>query len=136
MPRSQYKSYKEILSFARGLRNNQTESEKEVWEMVRKRNISGYRFLRQHPVFYREMKSWTDFYIADFYCRELSLIIEVDGPIHQFNVEYDKDRDSKLKEKGLIVCRITNEQTLNKATLEDIIEGIILNRVKTLKNKQ
>jgi leucyl-tRNA synthetase len=94
-----------------------TTSEKLLWEILRRKNLSGYRFLRQHPIVYRIDKQWIDFYIADFYSRELSLVVEVDGPVHLKQKEYDHDRDSKLSDKGIVVLRIKNEELDDKDSL-------------------
>jgi very-short-patch-repair endonuclease len=106
MPRFYYSSYPGITSLARELRKNQTLSEILVWNILRRKKLSGYKFLRQHPIFYRIDKKWVDFYVADFYCAKLKLIIEVDGKIHEEQTEYDKERDSRLLGKGIYVARI------------------------------
>jgi very-short-patch-repair endonuclease len=67
----------------RDLRKNQTPSEKILWNMLRRKNFFGYKFLRQHPIYYRINKNWVEFFIADFYCARLKLIIEVDGKIYE-----------------------------------------------------
>jgi very-short-patch-repair endonuclease len=112
MSRPYYKYYKDITLKARKLRKNSTPSEKVLWEVLRKKRC-GYRFLRQHPVFYGIDQGWRDFYIPDFYCRELSLIIEVDGLIHETKKEPDKEREEKLKSKGLHILRFKNEDLYN-----------------------
>ena len=61
-----------------------------------RKNILGYKFLRQHPIFYRIDNKWVEFFIADFYCSELKLIIELDGKIHESLKDYDAERDLKL----------------------------------------
>lgn len=94
-----------------------TPSEKLLWDMLRRKNLSGYRFLRQHPIVYRIDRQWIDFYIADFYSRELSLVIEVDGPVHLKKREYDIERDSKLSDKGIFVLRIKNEELEDQDSL-------------------
>ena len=117
---------------ARDLRKNQTHSEKILWELIRKKQLFGYKFLRQHPIFYRVDNNWAEFYIADFYCSELRLIIEMDGPIHDFNKEYDIDRDFRLMSKGINTVRIKNEeledldQVMSK--INSIISGLMLNQ--------
>lgn len=99
-----------------------------MWSILRKRKISGYKFLRQHPVFYREEYNWVDFYIPDFYCNKLKLIIEVDGKIHNNQAEYDKERDQKLGEKGIHVVRIVNEMTEDLIKLESYLTNLISER--------
>ncbi|MZQ49736.1 MAG: DUF559 domain-containing protein [Bacteroidales bacterium] len=110
MPRCHYKSYKGIVSLARGLRRNQTPSEDMIWQLLRKKRISGYKFLRQHPLFYKIDGERIEFFIADFYCAGLKLVIEVDGPVHKKRGIYDSIRDSKLNNKGIMVVRILNEE--------------------------
>jgi len=110
MPRSHYKSYKGITLLGRDLRKNQTPSEKILWNILRRKNFSGYKFLRQHPIIYRINKNWVEFFIADFYCAKLKLIIEVDGKIHENSEDYDSERDLKLLNKGIYVIRIKNEE--------------------------
>ena len=130
MPRIQYKNYKGITLLARDLRKNLTPSEEILWEILRKKKFLGYKFLRQHPVFYRIDRDWVEFYIADFYCSELKLIIEVDGSFHNGRKEYDNERDSKLLNKGIQVIRIKNEELENinsfNSKLGEIIKSITL----------
>jgi leucyl-tRNA synthetase len=125
MSRVHYKGYKGITLLARDLRKNQTPAEKILWEMLRKKQVIGYKFLRQHPIFYHLDGNWVDFYIADFYCSELKLIIELDGPIHDNNKEYDFERDSKLMNKGIQIVRIKNEELKDiDLTMSKINSGI------------
>ena len=126
MSRIYYKEFKGISMLARDLRNNQTPSEQLLWEVLRRKSLFRYKFLRQHPIFYRIDKDWVDFYIADFYCSKLQLVIELDGKIHEVKKDYDLDRDEKLRSKGLTVIRIKNEE------LEDInnVIGIICKTIK------
>jgi very-short-patch-repair endonuclease len=69
-----------------------------LWQQLRKRP-SGLKFRRQHPV---------DPYVVDFYCREASLVIEIDGDVHSTDEanRYDAARDNPLRPKGLAVLRI------------------------------
>ena len=136
MSRIHYKEFKGISLLARDLRNNQTPSEKLLWEVLRRRDLFGYKFLRQHPVFYRIDKNWVDFYIADFYCAKLMLIIELDGSSHEGREGYDLDRDEKLLSKGLAVFRFKNEELndINNIIVE--IRKIIQTQVRQLSNNK
>jgi very-short-patch-repair endonuclease len=134
MPGLHYRNYAGITDLARDLRKNQTPQEKIVWSLLRKKQFCDYKFLRQHPVFYREDKGWVDFYIADFYCNKLKLIIEVDGKIHETRMEYDKERDEKLLAKGILVERILNEFTEDITKLNDCLKSIIENRALYIAN--
>ena len=82
--------FKRITKHARELRNNMTESEKLLWKELRGRKVSGLRFLRQHPILYKGNLSKYNYFIADFYCNEKKVIIEVDGPIHDGSEDYDE----------------------------------------------
>lgn len=98
-----------IKSHVRELRQNQTQSEEIIWEMVRNRKLEGKKFLRQHPIVYSFYKTPL-YFVADFYCAENKLILEIDGAIHKLQEEYDLQRDFVLKQKGLSVLRIKNEE--------------------------
>lgn len=111
-----------VFEMAKELRSRETETEKLVWKTLSKRKL-GVKFRRQHPIAH---------YIADFYCHELRLVIEVDGEIHntQENKVLDKDRDTFMSELGITVLRFTNRQVLNH--LEDVID-IIMKKIIELK---
>ena len=76
----------------RELRVNQTESEEILWDRIRNRQLLGKKFLRQHPIFY-DLKGRETFYITDFYCHELKLVVEIDGEIHRYKKNKDEERD-------------------------------------------
>ena len=98
-----------IKSYVRELRRNQTESEAITWELVRNRKLDGKKFLRQHPIiYYFYRRPW--YFVADFYCAEARLVIEIDGPIHKLQEDYDEQRDFVLKQKDLHIVRIKNEE--------------------------
>lgn len=131
-----YKNYRGITLLARDLRRNQTPPEKMLWEILRKRNLLGYKFLRQHSIFYRIDKGWVEFYIADFYCNKLKLIFELDGEIHTKRKEYDSERDAKLLSKGIVVKRILNKELNNMDSLLEKIKIIITDRKENLSNNK
>jgi very-short-patch-repair endonuclease len=95
----------ELFKFAREMRKNPTETEKLLWNILRKFRSKGYIFRRQHPI---------DLFIADFYCHKLKLILEVDGPIHEDEEakEYDDGRSGELEKYGIRIIRFTNDQVL------------------------
>ena len=88
---------------ARGLRHAQTRAEHKVWWWLRNREL-GYKFRRQVPV---------GPYILDFYCAELKLAIELDGPQHGTidMSQYDSVRTLFLRGRGIEVVRMPNELT-------------------------
>jgi very-short-patch-repair endonuclease len=95
----------------RELRINQTPSEKLIWDGIRNRRLLSKKFLRQHPIFF-DLTDKETFYIADFYCHELKLIIEIDGEIHKFRSKKDNERDNVLNHLGMKVVRITSEMVM------------------------
>jgi very-short-patch-repair endonuclease len=110
-----------IKTHVRELRQHQTQSEAQVWEIVRNRKLEGKKFLRQHPVIYYFYKTPL-YFVADFYCAEAKLILEIDGSIHNLQEEYDEQRDFILKQKGFRVLRIKNEELKSP---EDVRKKII-----------
>ena len=111
----------EIKNHSRELRLNMTESEKLLWKEIRNRKLSGFKFLRQHPIIYKGDLTRLNYFIADFFCDEKKLAIELDGPMHESNKEYDEFRDSELKNLGINVLRIKNEELTNiKKVLQKI----------------
>lgn len=101
-----YGASQETLEKAKALRKSETNAEKLLWEQLKTKKLNGYKFRRQHPISH---------FIADFYCHELKLIIEVDGEIHQLseNKEYDENRTAELERFELKVIRYTNYEIEN-----------------------
>lgn len=103
-----------IIDLSRELRKYQTKSEEFLWEILRKKQLNNYKFRRQHP-FGR--------YIADFYCDECKLVIELDWKIHEWQKEYDNIRDEIISQFWLKILRIKNEEL--SENLEWVIQNII-----------
>ena len=111
-------------------RSNPTEAEKVLWEIVKGRKMTGYKFRRQHII---------SNYIADFVCLSEKLIIEVDGLHHQLpeNRISDDERTQDLNRLGFEVIRFSNEQVLGQP--DKVINTIVktLNKVNSkLKSTQ
>ena len=97
---------KSLKEFAQENRKQMTKAEACLWKYVlRAGKILGFTFRRQRPVLN---------YIADFMCKELMLIIEVDGITHSFEsvARNDKIRQQKLEDAGFKVIRFSDEQVL------------------------
>jgi len=106
-----------LFEFSKVLRKAGTDSEDILWQSLRRRNLHGFKFRRQHPL---------DKYIADFYCHEAKLVIEIDGEIHnQVEIqEYDKNRSYELEEFGITVVRFTNDEVNNNLEMVlNVIKG-------------
>ena len=97
----QYKQNTNLVSFAKQLRNNMTKEERHLW----------YDYLRDHPARFSRQKILGK-YIVDFYSAKASLVIELDGSQHYHPTEIDKDaqRTAFLKDYGLTVIRIPNNE--------------------------
>ena len=100
----------ELFSLALQMRKNPTEAESAMWKILRRFRQSGFPFRRQHPL---------EFYIADFYCHNLRLDIEVDGEIHKEKEiqSHDEGHKGELERFGIKVLRFTNSQILNDSDL-------------------
>jgi len=72
----------------------------------------GKKFYRQYPLFFDTLGK-ESFYVADFYCHEEKLVVELDGKIHQYQRENDKLRTDTLENKGIQVIRFKNEDVEN-----------------------
>ena len=105
-----FMKYNEIKELARKLRKNPTPAEKRLWEEIHYRKLNGRKFLRQHPIIFESKNKELFFYIPDFYCAEEKLVIELDGPIHLIQKDRDIHRDTILREKGLRILRIKNDE--------------------------
>jgi very-short-patch-repair endonuclease len=91
--------------YARELRLRTTEAEQKLWSLLRDRQVKGKKFRRQHAIAN---------YVADFYCNESRLVIELDGNFHTAaeTKEYDKSRTNLLNELGITVLRFWNEEVI------------------------
>lgn len=87
------------VSLAKDFRRNMTQSEKVLWGYLRSNQLEGLHFRRQQII---------EGFIVDFYCHKAKLVIEVDGDIHQNQLEYDAERDKILADIGLRIVRISN----------------------------
>jgi very-short-patch-repair endonuclease len=94
---------------ARGLRQDSTVVERRLWYRLRRGQIDGHRFRRQHPA---------GPYVLDFYCPELRLAIELDGGQHNFaaGIGRDQRRDSWLVARGVVVLRFWNSDVIENMT--------------------
>jgi very-short-patch-repair endonuclease len=104
-----------IIDRANALRKEMTDAEQALWSKIRKRQLLGYKFRRQHPI---------KQFIADFYCHERKLVIEVDGGYHNepTQAEHDQQRTYELEKMGIQVLRFKNEEIM--IDMEGVIEKI------------
>ena len=108
---------KNLKPLARDLRTNSTKAEVRLWVEVLSKGKTGYTFLRQRPV---------GNYIADFLCKEIMLIIEVDGYSHNFKTEEDQQRDKNLSAIGFTTLRFSDDQVMKDVpNVERVIRAYI-----------
>ncbi|MDN3675027.1 class I tRNA ligase family protein [Flavobacterium branchiarum] len=109
-----------LLEKAKEMRNNPTEAEKVLWLNLKSKALD-YKFRQQHLI---------DDFIVDFVCLSKKLIIEVDGEIHNSQVEADAERTKILNEKGFKVIRFNNKEVLNNIdSVLNIIKHELLHAV-------
>ncbi len=97
------------------LRNNPTPQEIILWSRLRRKQI-GYKFRRQHSF---------GKYIVDFYCKELQLVIELDGWQHkeEFSGDFEKKRTKFLQDRNLCILRFWNNNVNDN--IDSVIQRIV-----------
>lgn len=111
-----------LLENAKILRKNTTKAEDHLWKEIKGKKL-GVKFRRQHLI---------DRFIADFYCHECRLVIEVDGGYHDEpeQIEYDLNRAFEIEQYDINIIRFSNNEVLLKTSwvLQEISK-----RVESLK---
>lgn len=74
------------------------------------------------------MEGTEKMFVADFYCHEARLVIEVDGEVHTLQAEADANRDEWMRASGLRVIRVSNGE------IESDLEGFLLGRLAKVVN--
>ena len=103
-----YPVRRQISPHAARLRRERTEAEDRFWQVVRNRQLGGFKFRFQHSL-------WP--YVADFACLEAKLIVEIDGGQH--GQEADRERTADVEARGFRVIRFWNNDVLTN------LEGVI-----------
>ena len=107
----------ELKELARDLRKNMTLSEVLLWNQLKQKNMMRYDFDRQRPI---------ENYIVDFYCKELTLAIEIDGDTHIYRYEEDDIRQKTLENLGIRFLRFEDiEVKKNISNVLRVIEDWI-----------
>ena len=104
------------IVLARNLRKNQTKQEQKLWYKLNNRQFFGLKYKRQCPI---------GNYIVDFVCKDIKLIIEIDGGQHNFdeNVISDNARTEFLEGLGYKVIRFWNNE-IDKS-IDDVLFEIM-----------
>ncbi|MEH6658890.1 DUF559 domain-containing protein [Leeuwenhoekiella marinoflava] len=104
-----------LLERAQEMRDKPTKAEALLWSKLRGKK-TGFKFRQQHPI---------DKYIVDFVCLSAQLIVEVDGEVHQYQMDKDAERQLLLEQKkGYKVLRFSNEEVLND--VEKVLQTITI----------
>ena len=90
-----------LIESARRMRESPTNAEALLWKKLRKKQLGGLRFRRQHII---------HAFIVDFYCPQAKLVNEVDGLVHDDQEEYDQARGAILESLGYQIVRFRNKQ--------------------------
>ena len=101
------------LEQAKAMRRNPTPAEKRLWSALRRNQLDGFHFRRQQII---------GGFIVDFYCHAAGLVVELDGPVHEQQPEYDAERDRILAAHELQVLRFRNEEIMQN--LEGVLNHI------------
>ena len=121
----QSKHNRQLVPFAKQLRNNMTKEERHLW----------YDFLRTYPIRFSRQKVLGK-YIADFYCAEARLVIELDGSQHYeiAHIVHDAERTAFLEDYGLRILRIpNNEVNRNFRSICDYIDDAVKQSLSQLR---
>ena len=103
----------EKIQRAKDLRRNMTEAEQALWKRLRANRLGGWHFRRQQII---------AGFIVDFYCHATALVVEVDGDVHDQQIELDAERDRVLQERGFRILRFQNEMVQHH--LPEVLEEI------------
>ncbi len=94
----------QLRNYAVNLRTaSVSKAEKYLWKALLSRKQTGFGFKRQRPI---------DRYIADFFCADLKLIIEIDGSSHIGKEAYDAYRQQRLEKLGYTVIRFREGEVM------------------------
>ncbi|RCK72740.1 MAG: putative restriction /modification enzyme [Anaerolineae bacterium] len=111
---------RELIERAREFRRQNTPAEALLWELLRNRQLLGRKFRRQHPI---------GQFIADFFCDDARLVIEIDGAVHREPSQQERDRlrEEILRSHHLHVLRFTNQEVLQNTeqVLHQIAEFVV-----------
>ena len=101
---------------AYAMRRSMTPAERLLWTHLRANRLDGLHFRRQQVI---------DGFIVDFYCHAAGLVVEVDGPVHAEQTDYDAERDRVLAARGLLVLRFSNDRVRYelKTVLHEILSA-------------
>ena len=110
-----YPKMQNATSKAKDLRKQSTDAETVLWNLLRNRQLMGYKFHRQAPI---------GKYIVDFLCFERKLVVELDGGQHQEQANYDAGRTGILESRGYRVIRSWNNLVLDDT--DAVLQAVLI----------
>ncbi|MFG0274420.1 MAG: endonuclease domain-containing protein [Phycisphaerales bacterium] len=114
--------------FARTLRRNTTPPEAVLWKHLRARRLGGWKFRRQQPI---------GPFVADFYCADAKLVVEIDSRAHNGRLDRDAARDKWMASDGIETLRVTASDITKN--LDGVLQGIahvVRRRLEQLRDKE
>ena len=106
----------ELIDLARIFRGRMTSAETLFWKAVRNRGLGSLKFKRQHRI---------GRFIVDFYCKELLLVVELEGGVHGIPSRRIEDqlKFEELADRGYEIMRISNEEVIHH--LSNVLQRIL-----------
>ncbi|MFZ5886831.1 MAG: endonuclease domain-containing protein [Chloroflexota bacterium] len=114
---------RKMIEVARQFRKEPTRSEAMLWQALRGKKLDGIKFRRQQPI---------GNFVVDFYNSVYRLVVEVDGSVHDSQIELDRERQTILEQLGLNVLRVKSEDV--EKNLSSVLETI-RSKINELKMK-
>lgn len=113
--KSRIHNRKPIEHLRRALRHSPTEAEARLWSRLRRSQLAGEKFRRQHSI---------GNYVLDFYCPEVRLAVELNGSVHSHPVSAERDiaRTDFLERLNVRVLRFENRLVFEN--LDGVLEAI------------
>ena len=119
--------WRKLRPLARQMRKDPTAAEAKLWQRLRKSQIRGVKFRRQFAI---------ERFIVDFCAPGIRLIIEVDGPTHEYTQAEDAIRQAYLESVGFTVIRFTNLDVLNTLdAVVGVVDGVVLEQLGSFADK-
>ena len=107
------------------LRNNTTPPEQVLWSRLKNRMLGGVKFRRQHPI---------GSFVADFYCDEIKLVVEVDSSYHDGRKEHDANRDIWMNSQSITVLRVMASELAKNE--EGVLTEILRTAQRLLRDRE
>ena len=107
------------------LRADTTPPEQVLWAHLRNRRLGGFKFRRQHPI---------GVFVADFYCEEASLVVEIDSSYHAGRQKQDAARDAWMNSQSIAVLRVTASQLAKNK--DGVLSEILLTVQSLLRDRE